>query len=221
MNATRNQIEMPDSWSDDLDAAPEKPKFPRELAIEVANELEPLLVPFCERIAVAGSVRRGKAMVGDLEILFISRMEQRPNPDSLFGEAVEVPLALEALDRLVSQRIILPRPKRDGTRTWGSAIRLAAHCYTTLPVDFFRATEESWFNLLVCRTGGAQTNMQIASRAKDRMLQWNPSIDCAGFTRLNTRGGDGKGGRQQIRVTSEEDVFRTVGLECPPPHKRR
>jgi DNA polymerase/3'-5' exonuclease PolX len=53
------------------------------------------------------------------------------------------------------------------------------------------------------------------------MLQWNPSIDCAGFTRLNTRGGDGKGGRQQIRVTCEEDVFRTVGMEYLPPHQRQ
>lgn len=221
MNATRNQIEMPDSWGDPLEKAPEKPKFPRSLAIDVAKELEPLLSPFCSRLAIAGSVRRGKDMVGDLEILFVSQTEQRPNPDSLFGEPVEVQLALEALDEMVRQRIILPRPKCDGTRTWGSAIRLAAHCFTTLPVDFFRATEESWFNLLVCRTGGAQTNMEIASRAKERMLQWNPSIDCAGFTMLNTRGGDGKGGRQQIRVSSEEDVFATVGMEYLPPHRRK
>ena len=44
----------------------DKPKIPREQALAVFYELKRELDPFCERLELAGSLRRGKAEVGDV-----------------------------------------------------------------------------------------------------------------------------------------------------------
>lgn len=46
---------------------------------------------------------------------------------------------------------------------WGEKNKLAVHVRTGIPVDFFAATEANWWNYLVCRTGGEQNNIAIAS----------------------------------------------------------
>ena len=43
-------------------------------AFKIASELVELFTPYCERIAIAGSVRRQKPEVGDIEIVAIPRM---------------------------------------------------------------------------------------------------------------------------------------------------
>lgn len=47
-----------------------------ERAKGVAAEVVARLGPACERVEVAGSVRRRKAEVKDLEVVFIPRMER-------------------------------------------------------------------------------------------------------------------------------------------------
>lgn len=55
-----------------------KVKFPRAVALEVVRGLMPHLVPACEpeRFIIAGSLRRRKIEVGDIEILFIPRFTE-------------------------------------------------------------------------------------------------------------------------------------------------
>ena len=50
-----------------------KPRFSRHAALSVAQEILTILLPVCERIIIAGSLRREKQWVGDVEILYISR----------------------------------------------------------------------------------------------------------------------------------------------------
>lgn len=68
-------------------------KFPRTQALAVAEELVAALRPACERLEIAGSLRRGKAEVGDVEILFVPRVEERPDPEDLLRRTVEVNVA--------------------------------------------------------------------------------------------------------------------------------
>ncbi len=59
----------------------EKTKIPWEIAMPVAEEIVERLKPCCLRIAIAGSLRRLKKQVGDIEILFVPRMtDDRGNP---------------------------------------------------------------------------------------------------------------------------------------------
>ena len=49
----------------------DKQKFHLGTARAYAEVIQAALAPFCERIVIAGSIRRGKEMVGDIELLYI------------------------------------------------------------------------------------------------------------------------------------------------------
>ena len=49
----------------------DKQRWPAAIARKVADELVEALTPRCEQICIAGSLRRGKPDVGDIEILYI------------------------------------------------------------------------------------------------------------------------------------------------------
>jgi DNA polymerase (family 10) len=48
-------------------------KTTRESALEVANYLQKEIAEFCERFAIAGSIRQGKEMVGDIDMVIIPK----------------------------------------------------------------------------------------------------------------------------------------------------
>lgn len=184
-----------------------KRRWPRSEALEVARELCNRLKPFCERLVVAGSLRRKKSDVGDVEILYIHRVEER-QADLLSTEMVS--LADEEIARMLAGGTLAKRPSKTGGTAWGEKNKLALH-RSGMPVDLFRTTPEAWANYLVCRTGPADSNMRIATEAQRRGYRWNPYG--VGFTRLS----DGA----VISIQTEEEVFAFVGLEYRPPDDRR
>lgn len=190
-----------------------KTRFDAAVAREVARELLPALKPACEKIEIAGSMRRGSPAVGDLEIVYIPRAAEtaedlfakttRPAPDLIF-------------DRWIAEGRIERRLSKTGSPAWGEKNKLATHCQTGLPIDLFATTAEAWFNYLVCRTGPAELNTLIASRAKEKGWTWNPYG--AGFS----RGGPLAGASESVAVKSEAEVFEFVGLKyCPPEQRNR
>lgn len=174
--------------------------------MEVAESLVELLSPVCERIEIAGSLRRRKAMVGDVEILYVTKLEERP--EGLF-DRVSVSLADEVLVALIAAGAIDYRRNVNGSRMWGDSNKFAIHCETGIPVDFFRTTEAAWHNYLVCRTGPGASNIRIAEAAQKRGLKWHPYG--SGFTR----------GSETLVMSSERQVFETVGLPYLEPEARR
>jgi DNA polymerase (family 10) len=186
--------------------AAQKPKFPRQAAIEVARQLHAWLGPSCDRVIFAGSLRRRKQFVGDIEILYIPKFETAP--DGLF-DTKQLNLSDQAIDRLLSIGAIQKRPNTLGHDSWGQKNKLALHTETGIPIDLFAATARNWWNYLVCRTGGAENNVRIAAAAQSKGWKWHPYN--AGFT-------DQHG--NLVSVTSEEDVFRHVGLPYLQPWER-
>ena len=185
----------------------EKRKWPRAAAIQVARTLCEALQPHCEKLIVAGSLRRGRALVGDVEILYIPHTEERPI--DLFHTR-RFPLTDPVLDHLLKTEILAKRPSVTGSHTWGQQNKLAIHVPSGIPVDLFETTADCWFNYLVCRTGPAESNTRIATAAQERGWKWKPYSP--GFTRLS----DGA----HHAVQSEEEVFTFVGLPSLPPHQR-
>ncbi len=174
----------------------------------MAHELIGALSPCTERIIFAGSLRRKKPDVGDVEILYIPKQGLAD-----VGELFETPknLADVAIEALLRQFVLRKRKNVNGYETFGPKNKLLRHVLSGIPVDLFAATPENWWNYFVCRTGGAGSNVLIAERAKARGYKWNP-YGC-GFTRL----ADG----EAIPMDSEEAVFRFVGLRCEEPWLRR
>src|SRR6185436_3773422 len=56
-------------------------------ARQVADALARQMEPYCEQVAVAGSVRRGKPDPKDLEIVAVPTWTHAPDQGDLFGEA--------------------------------------------------------------------------------------------------------------------------------------
>lgn len=189
-------------------SSPDKPKSPRDAALKVAQELCDVLKPVTDRLIVAGSLRRRKLMVGDVEILFVPKVSSVQT--GLFETDREtVDHAAKELDRLLASGVIAKRRNVHGSEMWGAKNRLAVHVASGIPVDLFATTSPNWWNYLVCRTGNAKNNIVICNAAIARGWTWNPYG--AGFT-------DAAGVIHP--VASERDVFDMVGLSYLEPWER-
>lgn len=189
---------------------PTRIRWQRDQALPVAERIAARLAPFCQRVEIAGSLRRQKPFVHDVEILYVPKPgERRPSPRDLF-ETVTVVEAEEEIARMEREGVLSRRQNVKGQTTYGLQNKLLIDCQSGIPVDLFATSLLNWPNYLVCRTGPAELNRLIAIRAKARGWRWNAYG--SGFTHAES-------GRVEI-VESEDAVFRFVGLLCRPPHQR-
>ena len=192
------------------DKPKEKRQFRYHDALAVARELEAALAPACVpgRIMIAGSIRRRRLTVGDIELVYQPRVDAVCD---LLNEPCGVRNhADERIYQLLGQGILAKRLNKLGRASVGSQIKLVVHVATGIPVDLFAANSANWWNLLVCRTGGRDTNIAIADAAKDIGLRWSPYGP--GFQRPATG--------EVITVRSEAEVFEMVGLPYREPVDR-
>lgn len=185
----------------------DKPKFPRAVALNVARAFCHALKPLCEWLIVAGSLRRRKEMVGDVEILYIPKTAEVR--EDFFDRRVVSQVDVK-LDEWLQRGFIVKRLHvGGGVVSWGRWNKYARHVVSGVPVDFFATTAAAKWNYLVCRTGGEHSNLEVASAAIRKGWKWNPTGE--GFT-------DDHGAI--IPVRSERDVFEFVGLPYREPRER-
>lgn len=196
----------------------EKEKFPRDAATKLADELMSAtgnnLGSFCERWIIAGSIRRDKAFVSDVEVVYIPRMVAKktaPTGQQEFGFLPSVVSALkEELDALIEKGILEKRIFEKGQTMYGDRLQFVRHVETGIPIDFFACCHETWYTTLVSRTGPKALNTELATRANKQGYNWNPGGE--GFTKMSDK--------SVFPVRSEEEAFRFVGLPCLPPEER-
>ncbi len=183
-----------------------KTKYHHAAALAVATALQAALEPFCQRIIIAGSLRRNKPEVGDIELLFVPRMEDRQTD---FFSQEPVDLAAMQIQHMLTLGEISQRPNVNGHYTWGPQNKLAVHVASGIPVDFFSTILERWWVSLVIRTGSKDTNLRLTTGAmkQQRMLQAY---------------GEGvvEQGGHVLKCLSEEDVFRYCNVPYLPAHER-
>jgi len=186
--------------------ASSKRKYDRALAIKAAKQITDLLMPFTERIILAGSLRRRKLKVSDIEIVYIPTLKIE-RVDLLTDEPVNQ--FDKELERLIKVKIIAKRKNVRGSEVWGEKNKLAVHVASGIPVDFFATTPEAWYNYLVCRTGGARNNTLIAEAYQRHGAKWRPySI-----------GYSDKSGKEHQNA-SEAAVYENAGLKYLHPWMR-
>jgi DNA polymerase/3'-5' exonuclease PolX len=176
----------------------------------VARELCAVLKPATAALLVAGSLRRRKPEVGDIEILFIPRLVRRQDPTELFPKEIEHDETELALWKLLADGVLAKRESVTGRTAWGPQNKLAVHVKSGIPVDLFTATRDNWWNLVVCRTGSAEHNVRICEAAQAKGWKWNPYG--AGFYDRH--------GTLVHRTTTERDVLAAVGLPWREPWER-
>jgi DNA polymerase/3'-5' exonuclease PolX len=187
-----------------------KPKVPAEIALRAAAEICRALKPVTKQLCVAGSLRRRRPFVRDIEIVYVSQVERRPNPQDMFS-TVEVSLVDEVIAAMEAAHILEKRENVNGSTTYGPKNKLMRHISSGIAVDFFATTTEAWANYLVCRTGPAESNIRIAAAAKRAGYKWNPYG--SGFT-SNLDG-------EVVVMKSEREVFEFVGLDYRKPEERQ
>jgi DNA polymerase/3'-5' exonuclease PolX len=179
----------------------------------VADELIVRLQPACTRVEAAGSLRRAAGMVGDIELVYVSKLRPAPTAGELFP--VEQAAAELVIQEWLSTGRITKRLNNLGRPTWGPQNKLSVHARSGISVDLFATTEECWWNYLFCRTGPATLNSLIAQLARKRGLHWHPYD--RGFTNADA---DDTGVLEWKVMHSEREVFETVGLEFKEPDRR-
>lgn len=123
------------------------PLFPFEQAAKVAEKVVNAVAPYCMSAVIAGSLRRGRDEVHDVDIV-LQPSEVRD---------------LLSLIGAVNELNELPHFKPTG-KMWQILV-------DGIHVDLYLATEETWATTLLVRTGSAQHNIWLAERAKARGLK--------------------------------------------------
>lgn len=182
-------------------------KFPREQAMEVAGEVVGRMDVL--RVCIAGSLRRMKKEVGDIEIVYIPKIETGPDRRDLFAHC-EQNLTDNSIQRMMDAGILCMRLNVKNTPAWGAKNKLAIHLESDIPVDLFATTPTAWDNYLVCRTGSAELNRKICMEAQVRGWKWHPYG--SGFSNDKTG--------EEVLIKSEQEVFEFVGMKYLEPHER-
>ncbi len=181
-----------------------KPTFTRAAALAVAQHLVTVLAPACERVEIAGSLRRGRATVHDVEIV----AQPRPARD-LFGAVDErAPCELDqVLARLEREGRIARRETAAGQR-WGPKWKAAIAVRTGVPIDLFCVRPPAqWGAILAIRTGPASLSERLVTQCKRRGLRCEDG-------RLVTVTG------QTLETPDERAFFALCGVPFVPPEER-
>jgi len=122
----------------------EKKRIAREAALAAGYKVIDALTPFCERIEICGSLRRGWLEVGDVDIIAVAR-----------GEG---PTAWAALETLAAA----------GARIRGGTGNAKLGCFDIdgVQVDVWLVPAESWGAALMFATGSKETNVRQRQHAR-------------------------------------------------------
>lgn len=173
----------------------------------IARELVELLRPACHRIEIAGSIRRRRETVRDIELVAMPRLTPLADMFGRAGAMVADELN-ELLGRLLAEgRVEMRSPKR-----WGA--RFKAMIYRGVPVDLFSVLHPAQWGVVFCiRTGPAEFSHRLV---KDRrygglLPAWATVRGGAIYHRQTGR---------LIETPEESDLFAVVGVEFIPPEAR-
>lgn len=175
-----------------------------------AQAVVSLLAPGCERIEVAGSIRRKAAEVKDIEIVVAPMM----SGGGLFGDLATDHLN-GAIHRAMQDGMLIGRDVRtgepcmpyklDGRRFYPLIYR----AFADWPVDLFcvRAPAQ-WGAIFAIRTGPADYSARLVTRAKERGLRCTEGhlVDSEGRT---------------VDTPEEQGFITACGLTFLPPEQRK
>lgn len=158
----------------------------------LVHRIEQALLPMCERLVAAGSIRRRRVEVNDIDFVILPK----PGMDAPVRERIKQ-----------GKEVI-----RDGTDVM--IVKLA----NGVQVDFFFARAQykdlleprpgNFGSLLLCRTGSKEHNIYLIEVAKAKGMRWQPHEGIY----------DAKG--KLIASETEEEIFQALGLEFVEPENR-
>ena len=167
-----------------------------EKAKTIAEELMSLLSPACNRIVIAGSIRRRKPFPNDIELLCIPKYVE--GVDQLDKE----------LGVFFVRGILTYRRNKRGSIIYGPKNKLLLDKQSGMAIDIFSATESNWGMALFVRTGPKEWNIKAMSRFRELGM------------RGHAYGGISDSDGREINCPDEETVFQYLRWTYLPPERR-
>ena len=166
----------------------------------LAEKLAAELAPYCDRIEVAGSIRRGKPDPKDIELVVIPRFNEARGVN-LLGEMVvlgQANLLENGLAWLFAGRewALDQALKRNGPK-----YKRLVHLNSGICCDLFIVTVESWGVQFTIRTGPGDFSKEMVTRA----LHLGMQVDGGQLWRVHR-----DGTRTVVPTLTEHDFFAAL-----------
>lgn len=183
-------------------------RMPLAVAASAAARLRDIIEPGATRIEVAGSIRRRRADIGDIELVAVPILEAQP---SGFFESRVANKLTDLVDWLVRSDVLAHHPT-DPKR--GERYSKLLDPVSGLQVDLFSATADSFGLIYLIRTGPADYSRGFVTDLRKRGLH-------VGAGQLH-RGGLGCGTSpcEVIPTPEERDVYAAAGWPFIKPELR-
>ncbi len=176
----------------------DNPKVSYAVALQEAERIKDNLAPYCEKIEIAGSIRRKKAQVGDIEIVLIPK-------------AVVVDLFGRKNYDLGSLFSAVPDLDYEFIKG-GRKYRQYVHRGSRLHLDLFITTPNQWGLIFAIRTGSAQFSHWLVTKKRYGGALPSNYLIKDGF--LFDQAGE------VIPCTTEKEFFENIQISYIPPEQR-
>lgn len=172
-------------------------------ARELSSTLIADLLPYCSRAEVAGSIRRGKEWINDIEIVAIPLEVPRDPVVDLFGNEVE-PGGNDRHAGFTEVVLKYAHTVVKGKPAMGRYVQFITR--TGVKVDLFMASPDNWGYIFAIRTGSPEFSKGLAHR----------------WAKKGYEGKDGMLTRYGLPVPlrEERDLFNLLQLPWVPPSER-
>lgn len=162
-------------------------------AFTLAERIVAELLPFCERIEIAGSMRRAREHVNDIDLVVL--------PKDAAGLRARVARKTQPItDGPLNLSVRLPGIARPGIQL----DIFFAHGGTR---DLIAPEPSNWGSVLLCRTGSKEHNIFLAQRAQELGYKWETMRGIVSDGRV-------------VASESEEAIFEALGMDFMPPALR-
>ncbi len=178
----------------------------REDVLPLALKVIDVLKPFCNRVSVAGSLRRLKPEVNDIDIVAIPKAYQLPGPLGCIAKYTDSKVWMELIpSALAKAGLVLEMRGQELVRC-----SMPSLAYGPVQVDLYRARSNTWGLILLVRTGSKDHNVKLCTIGRMKGLKLSASEGVV------TQEGFG----QVIASSTEEEIFTALGLAFVEPKHR-
>lgn len=166
-------------------------QIPLRVARKYGEKILEQIMPYCEKGALAGSVRRGVEFCNDIDLVVIPRDWEG--------------LKLRCLQHCS------PITRGDAVFSFELANSVQVDIFTARPErkELFEVTPSTWGSVLLCRTGSKAHNIHLCNVAAAKGWKWHTSVGL-----FNARG-------ELLASETEEDIFKALGLGYIEPERRQ
>jgi DNA polymerase/3'-5' exonuclease PolX len=196
-------------------------RMERPVAVEIAKRFVAMIEDYADQLIVAGSLRRRLALIGDIEICAVPKVEiVRTETVGLFGSeftSSEVDQLDFRMNELLEAGAVSKRLDANGSPRWGPTLKYLT--FEGARVDLFCPSAERFGWILLLRTGPAEFSRQLVVPKGKRTKDNRPGLMPAyikpdnGWLTYQTSG-------ERIPTPTELSVFDLFGIPFVDPWSR-